>query len=132
MSATCPVCGAAGERPCVAQWFPGETLPHTSRPAAEDAAPHRAAVGAVVDTTEPVEVVAGERPRLDDGGMYAVVYGDSPAVVALKWTGGPYRWRELVAENPHKPRTVDGLTFARLAMGDRLHIPESWKLIRRG
>lgn len=63
------------------------------------------------------------------GLMYRVGIAQTPAHIAQHVTGDPNRARELIAANPHKPRTGMGgvPTFQTLQEGELLHMPPSWR-----
>ena len=59
---------------------------------------------------------------------YYVEPGDTPMSIAGRFTGDPLRARELVQQNPGKPRVQVGahLTFQSLQAGEPLDIPLAW------
>jgi uncharacterized membrane protein YgcG len=60
--------------------------------------------------------------------VYEVGVGDSPARIAHRFTGNPYRYGELLAANAHKPLVyVSGApTFAALGVGEQLALPDGF------
>ena len=54
---------------------------------------------------------------------YTVRPGDSPWLIAKRYTGDGGRWRELAHANPHKRLAVSGFS---IYPGEVLAIPESW------
>ena len=61
---------------------------------------------------------------------YQVLPGDSPALIAQRFTGDPRRGIELVMANPYKRRAVfaggRGVTFQSLRAGEMLTVPSGW------
>jgi len=66
--------------------------------------------------------------------FYIVQGGDTPMVIAQKFTSNTMRFNELVAANPQKPTmNVCGYTtFATLKVGEHLNLPDNWPFMPRG
>jgi hypothetical protein len=109
----CPVCHAEPFEKCYSNGFPGETLPHVSRPAGAAESPAAA--------TQP----PGSDPQVPPERRYVVLRLDSPWVIARKLTGSGARWKELVAANPQKSRSSDG-SFTNMFPGEVLNLPKDW------
>lgn len=56
---------------------------------------------------------------------HVVALGESPAIIAKKYTGDAARYPELVAANAQKPRY--GSTFRSLTAGEVLSVPRAWQ-----
>lgn len=61
---------------------------------------------------------------------YRVQPGDTPAIIAQRFTGDGARAPELIAYNPYKKRVVtqNGITFYALRVGEMLNLPPTWRV----
>lgn len=82
--------------------------------------------GSCADGKSPSGTTLGPKGTL---GMmrYVVVNGDTPMGLARRITGDGSRYPELIAANPHKPRS--GSTFASLGVGETIVLPPPWVAI---